>query len=188
MNLTINVDLAKILTPTELRNYVLNMLPRLQTNDAPAVSTVEASNPVTRSAIKVPTPEGGWEYAPQLGKRRSRTDIALHKQEISLGRRLTPQEKGETDAHIELDTEAEAQAKEHTKTRARIEGITAEANEAAAEELANEADTEQTDDYDPPIEPTIELADIAAEIEKTEEVAKIPKADDLKQLDSLFSQ
>ncbi len=182
MNITINLNLSEILSKSELRNFVLNILPILQDNGV-------APSP----EVTTPTPDVEWEYAPKLGKRRNKTEQALHEKEIELGRLLTPEEKGEIDAYAEIDEEKEAKAKEDTKKKVRIDEIAEEANEAAAKELAEEAKQsiegpDTPDDPEPPvdavtssdgindleddgIEDTVMPGEAEATIPKTEEVS-----------------
>jgi hypothetical protein len=122
----IKAEITKTTTPTTISD---NVVVQLNTPTKPQpVSNVE------------------WEYAPQLGKRRNKTEQALHNKELELGRILTPEEKGKIDAYVELDDEAKAKAKEATKKKAHIDEIAAEGMAAAAKELAAEADAVTSSD------------------------------------------
>jgi|TARA_B110000495_G_C22585476_1_gene351331 hypothetical protein len=80
-----------------------------------------------------------WEYSRRNGRRRTPEELALHELEKEKGRKLTPEEKGETKALVQIDTTAENKAKEDTIKKIRIDGITAEGIAAATKELAEES-------------------------------------------------
>jgi hypothetical protein len=80
-----------------------------------------------------------WEFAPQPGRRRTTEEMALHVLEKKHGRLLTPEEKGEAKALVEIDETAENRAKEDTIKKVHIDNITAEGMAAASKELAEEA-------------------------------------------------
>jgi hypothetical protein len=79
-----------------------------------------------------------WEFGPRSGHRRTAEERALHVLERKHGRVLTPEEKGEAKALVQLDETAENKAKEDTIKKIRIDGITAEGMAAASKELAIE--------------------------------------------------
>jgi len=79
-----------------------------------------------------------WEYSRRNGRRRTTEELALHELEKEKGRKLTPEEKGETKALVEIDTTAENKAKEDTIKKIHIDSITAEGMAAASKELAEE--------------------------------------------------
>ncbi len=157
--------------------------------------TIESSLPAIQNAEysrEVPAPPGiRWEYSAKPGRRRSKADIALHELELSKGRLLTPIEKGETHAIIEVDDEAEEAAKVAAKERMRIDGIAQEGMAAASRELAEEAKAAET--VEEPLEvigapEESHMATIAAEVdEPVVQAETIPKADSLGNLDSLFN-
>jgi len=95
---------------------------------------------------KEPTITEAEEYTydyefPREGKtRRNAEEMALHKQEKLLERRLTPEEKGEVKAQLHMDYSAENNAKEEAIKKARIDKIAAEGMEAATKELKLEAE------------------------------------------------
>ena len=103
-----------------------------------------------------------WEFSRRNGRRRTVEEMALHDLEKEKGRRLTPEEKGEAKALVEIDTTTENQVKEATIKKVRIDTMTAEGMAAASKELAEEEKTE----------------------DKKE--ATIPKTEDLASIDSLF--
>lgn len=107
-----------------------------------------------------------WEYGPKPGRRRSKEEIALHELELKYNRLLTPEEKGQTKAVIEIDDIKETKAKEDTMQKQRIEEMAKEGMEAASKELANETDS---------------IPDPAKENEET-----IPKTEDIN-INSMFT-
>ena len=117
------------------------------------------------------TPKGiTWEFAPQPGRRRTTEEMALHDLELEKGRLLTPEEKGEAKAKVEIDITTENQVKEAAIKKVRIDTITAEGMAAASKELAEEhgytEEELQSGGY--PEDPT-----------KKEPKAEIPKTEDL---------
>ena len=112
-----------------------------------------------------------WEYGRKNGRRRTTEEIALHKLEKKHGRLLTPEEKGEAKALVQIDETAENKAKEDTIKKVHIDNITAEGMAAASKEIAEEEKEELKSGAYPenPMEPE----------------ATIPKAEELK-TDSLF--
>ena len=124
-----------------------------------------------RTISKRNEPDNGWEFIGIKGKRRTTTEMALHKLEKEKGRRLTPEEKGEAKALVEMDETTENEVKEATIKKARINEIAAEGMAAASKELAEEKKVE-------PVKPE---SDNGKEPEAT-----IPKVEDLPNLNSLF--
>jgi len=126
------------------------------------------------------------EYAPRVGKRRSKAEISMHELELELERVLTPEEKGKIAGLTEVDDNAEAKAKEDTITKARIDSIAAEATKAAAEELAEEADA-VTDSDEAANDDVTAIPAVLTEVGKAKaEEEQIPKAASLESIDSLF--
>ena len=124
-----------------------------------------------RTISKRNEPDNGWEFIGIKGKRRTTTEMALHKLEKEKGRRLTPEEKGQAKALVEMDETTENEVKEATIKKARINEIAAEGMAAASKELAEEKKVE-------PVKPE---SDNGKEPEAT-----IPKVEDLPNLNSLF--
>ena len=117
-----------------------------------------------------------WEYGRKNNRRRTPEEMALHKLEQEKGRRLTPEEKGEAKATIQIDTTTENEVKEAAIKKDRIDKIAAEGMAAASKELAEEEEEEEelvSWTYPDAIEPL-----------KPE--ATIPETKDLKNLNSLF--
>lgn len=77
-----------------------------------------------------------YEFAPGCTPRRSPEQIAFHKLELEYGRRLTPAEKGETEAVLEAETEEQEKAKVSAKERIRIGAFVAEAEKTLEQEEA----------------------------------------------------
>ena len=133
-----------------------------------------------------------WEYGRTNGRRRTTEEMALHDLEKQKGRRLTPEEKGEAKALVQIDETAENKAKEDTIKKIRIDGITAEGMAAASKELAEE--TKEQHDIVTRVQEGMDKHDVNEEtaglnslIVKEEPEATIPEAKDLKSIDSLFS-
>ena len=79
-----------------------------------------------------------WEYGRRNGRRRTTEEMALHDLEREKGRRLTPEEKGEAKALVEIDETTENIIKEKVIKKAHIDKIVAEGTAAASKELAEE--------------------------------------------------
>jgi hypothetical protein len=122
-----------------------------------------------------------WEYSRRNGRRRTVEEMALHDLEKEKGRRLTPEEKGEAKAVIQIDETTENTIKEAAIKKDRIDKIAAEGMAAATKELAEE----EEDGAEPKI---LYIPDISQNITKKEEVkeAEIPKTEKL-DTNSLFS-
>lgn len=222
MKITIELEVAADLRAIETRSITQAILAAIAADNGVSgnvktkighpVKSTEVTDEVLVTITKaeaVMAPDGGWEFAPRLGRRRSKVEIKMHDKELELGRLLTPVEKGEADAHVELDEEAQAKAKEDTRKKIRIDAIADEANEAAAKELAAEAETADMA-TDAPEEPELPFEAPEATTEESpvdtflasedntdngpDEImpgetaeAEIPKADNLDKVSSLFS-
>ena len=113
-----------------------------------------------------------WEYGRKNNRRRTLEEMALHKLEQEKGRRLTPEEKGEAKAKVQMDETTENTVKEATIKKARINEIAAEGMAAASKELAEEK-----------LEPKAPESDNGKEPEAT-----IPQVEDIGNLNSLFGK
>ena len=89
-----------------------------------------------------------WEYGRRNGRRRTTEEMALHKLEKEKGRLLTPEEKGEAKAVIQIDTTTENEAKEAAIKKAHIDNLTAEGMAAASKELAEEETRDPVEIHD----------------------------------------
>ena len=127
----IKAEITKTTTPTTISDNVVVQL-----------NTPTKPQSVPNSELLVQP----WEFSPKIGRRRNKTEIAMHDKELELGRILTPEEKGQIDANFEIDDEKQAKAKEDTKKKAHIDEIAAEGMAAAAKELAEEADAVTSSD------------------------------------------
>ena len=111
------------------------------------------------------------------GRRRTTEEMALHKLEKEKGRQLTPEEKGEAKALVQIDATTENKTKEAAIKKNRIDKIAAEGMAAASKELAEEAqNTERVEVKEE------EIVDSAASDE-----AEIPKTESLNIPNSLFT-
>jgi hypothetical protein len=128
-----NIDIEAIVRE-EVRNLIREHL-----NIGGVIQSVKA---VVNQPAVFQTEESKYEYEfPREGKtRRNAEEMALHKQEKLLERRLTPEEKGEIKARLHMDDSAENEAKENAIKKARIDRIAAEGMEAATKELELEAE------------------------------------------------
>ena len=122
------------------------------------------------------TSRSKWEYGRRNGRRRTVEEMTLHDLEKEKGRRLTPEEKGEAKAKVEMDETTENIIKEQVIKKAHIDNLTAEGMAAASKELAEEA--QNTEGLDIKQD---KITDSAASDE-----AKIPKTEDLNLPNSLF--
>ena len=121
-----------------------------------------------------------WEYGRKNNRRRTPEEMALHKLEQEKGRRLTPEEKGEAKATIQIDTTTENEVKEAAIKKDRIDKIAAEGMAAASKELAEEEEEELVSGAYPEDPTGVEV------IKKEEPEATIPETKDLHNLNSLF--
>ena len=123
-----------------------------------------------------------WEYGRRNGRRRTTEEMALHKLEKEKGRLLTPEEKGEAKAVIQIDTTTENEVKEAAIKKDRIDKIAAEGMAAAEKELAEEKEEKLLSGAYPEDPTGVEV------IRKEEPEATIPETKDLDNINSLFSK
>ena len=166
-----NIDIEAIVRE-EIRNLI-----REQLNIGNAVK--EYKEDIKPAVFQIEESKYEYEF-PREGKtRRNAEEMALHKQEKILERRLTPEEKGEIKAQLHMDDSAENEAKEEAIKKARIDKIAAEGMAAANKELAEEA--QNTKGVEVKEE---EITDSAAS-----DAAQIPKTGDLPMINpSLFTK
>ena len=112
------------------------------------ISNIEVTLPASSETPKVwteavQTSRSKWEYGRKNNRRRTTEEMALHKLEQEKGRRLTPEEKGEAKAVIQIDTTTENTVKEAAIKKDRIDKIAAEGMAAASKELAEEEEEEE---------------------------------------------
>tara|TARA_B100000745_G_C20009252_1_gene342863 strand:+ start:13 stop:453 length:441 start_codon:yes stop_codon:yes gene_type:complete len=115
----------KIEIDIDIESIVREALKKKQSEDIIPVETT------TNSRSK-------WEYGRRNGRRRTTEEMALHDLEREKGRRLTPEEKGEAKALVEIDETTENIIKEKVIKKAHIDKIVAEGTAAASKELAEE--------------------------------------------------
>ena len=175
MKIEIEIDIESIVRD-EIRNYVREniVINNVVGTETPkAISAIQGDSVVvnvTEKDLDVPT----WEYAPKLGRRRNKTEIALHEKELELGRNLTPEEKGQIDAGVELDSEKEAKAKEDAKKKARID------------EIAEEAEFKDAMIASIDVDPPSDVDEVTDTLMPGESEETIPETEEIK-TDSLFS-
>lgn len=162
MKIEINVDIESIVRE-EVRCMVRENV--IITN-IPSGEITEENLEVTVTTNKPTNNKTQWEYGRVPGKRRTTEQLALHKLEKEKGRPLTPEEKGQARARVEMDETAENKAKDETIKKARIDQMTAAGIKAANEELEAER-LSQAPESGPKIE--------VEEIPKTEEFT-LPKS------------
>ena len=159
MKIEIDIDIESIVKEA-LKNYN---------------SSLEITIPDTKTTSPaVITSRSKWEYGRKNGRRRTNEEMALHKLEQEKGSRLTPEEKGEAKATIQIDTTTENEVKEAAIKKDRIDKIAAEGMAAASKELAEEEEEEE------------ELLSGAYPENPMNPEATIPETKDLKNLNSLF--
>ena len=175
MKIEIDIDIETIVREA-IRNYTLTDNLTVKTKLADSIK--DSSKRIT------------WEFAPTPGRRRNTAEIAMHDLELKYGRLLTPEEKGETKAFIQVDEDTELKAKEDTLTKIRIDGMVTEGLAAASKELAEEGkDPGGPQDLLPegyPINPLEDALEDNLNRDLGEKEATIPKAEELK-TNSLFS-
>ena len=110
-----NIDIEGIVRE-EIRNLIREQLNI--TTDSVKV-TVKPKRTVNKRTNE---PDSGWEFSSVKGsgKRRTTEEMALHELEKEKGRRLTPEEKGEAKAKVQMDETTENTVKEATIKKARI--------------------------------------------------------------------
>ena len=115
----------------------------------------------------------------------------MHTLERKHGRVLTPEEKGEARALIQMDETAENKAKEDTIRKARIDKLTAEGMAAASKELAEEKERRDPDSIngngyaERAEDKKDDITRVQEGMDKHDVEATIPKADTL-ETESLF--
>ena len=166
-----NIDIEAIVRE-EIRNLI-----REQLNIGNAVK--EYKEDIKPAVFQIEESKYEYEF-PREGKtRRNAEEMALHKQEKILERRLTPEEKGEIKAQLHMDDSAENEAKEEAIKKARIDKIAAEGMAAASKELAEEAQNTKR----------VEVKEEKIMDSAASDEAQIPKTGDLPMINpSLFTK
>jgi len=154
--------------------------PPTHTQDKVAVTLSKAPS---TAASAVPEPKWEFATAPDGRKRRTKRELALHAKEKELGRLLTPEEKGETVAHVEIDQEKEDQAKEETKTKVKYEEKAADILKEVVEETVVTEEIGIIGDIFTKDETPEQKA---TPTNKPGDAPEIPKTEELSDLKSLF--
>ena len=180
MKIEIDIDVAAMVRDAIYKhiqeNLIINNVPEAL-QDAVVAST-QNNVVITLNGSEVPQDEVQWEYAPKLGKRRSKLEQELHKHEIKYNRILTTDEVAEVQAQMEISQEKVAKTVETIKNQERIKEMAEEGTVAAKEELAEEAKQE-------PVEMT--TTDLDADLKAASTEPTIPQTEELPNLNSLFS-
>ena len=134
MKIEIDIDLESIIVEALKKKQIADIyVPPVKVH-LPDEENIGRSRPL-------PSPENSrspWEYGRKNGRRRTLEEMALHELEREKGRRLTPEEKGETRAQVHLEETAENTARDAIIKKARIDTLAAEGMAAASKELAEE--------------------------------------------------
>ena len=125
----------KIEIDIDIESIIIEAIKRKQVTDV-YVPPIEVTVPT--STENSASSRSKWEYGRKNGRRRSLEEMALHDLEKEKGRRLTPEEKGQAKALVQIDETAENKAKEDTIRKIQIDKLTAEGMAAASKELAEE--------------------------------------------------
>jgi hypothetical protein len=193
----------KIEIDIDIESIVIEALKKKQ--EVPKVKTEDTQTTTTGRYYTAKEKATAWEFGPRSGHRRTAEERAMHVLERKHGRVLTPEEKGEARALIQIDETAENKAKEDTIKKIRIDGITAEGMAAASKELEAENLVHSVDGLDAPkkeaeeehdnitrIQEGMDKHDVDGEVAglnslivKEEPEATIPKTEKL-DTDSLF--
>jgi hypothetical protein len=167
----------KIEIDIDLESIVIEALKKKEIADIyvpPIEVEIPSSYPPSISDIKNSTSK--WEYGRRPGKRRTAEEVELHRLEKEKGEALTPEEKGEARAKIQMDETAENNAKDAAIKKARIENIAAEGMAAASKELAEEIKERDND-----------ITRVQEGMDKHDIENEIPKAESINTPNSLFS-
>ena len=171
MKIEIDIDLESIIVEALKKKQIADIyVPPVKVH-LPDEENIGRSRPL-------PSPENSrspWEYGRKNGRRRTLEEMALHELEREKGRRLTPEEKGETRAQVHLEETAENTARDAIIRKARIDALAAEGMAAASKELAEETKEKETSII------TVVQDSVDVELEAT-----IPKADKI-ETESLFN-
>ena len=165
MKIEIDIDLEAIIVEALKKKAIADIY-------VPPIE-VEIPSSYTPSISDIKNSISKWEYGRRPGKRRTAEEVELHRLEKEKGEALTPEEKGEARAKIQMDETAENNAKDAAIKKARIENIAAEGMAAASKELAEEKDDN--------------LTRVQEGMDKHDIENEIPKAESINTPNSLFS-
>ena len=134
MKIEIDIDLESIIVEALKKKEISDIyVPPVTVEIPTSTETPKVWTEATMTNSRSP-----WEYGRKSGKRRTPAELALHELEREKGRRLTPEEKGETKAQVHLEETAENTARDAIINKARIDTLAAEGMAAASKELAEE--------------------------------------------------
>ena len=168
----------KIEIEIDIESIVIEALKKKQ--GVEAIQKVQASTTGRYYTAKEKATD--WEFGPKSGHRRTAEERAMHKVERKHGRILTPEEKGEAKALVQIDEITENKAKEDTIKKAHIDSLTAEGMAAASKELEEEKEVAEEEHRDPD---SVNGNGIM-EREEDKKEATIPKTQDVGNSNSLF--
>jgi hypothetical protein len=178
-----NIDIEAIVRE-EVRSFIRENLTINNVPNETVEVTVNTKRKSSRAKANIV-----WEFAPASGRRRTPEEMVLHKLEKKHGRLLTPEEKGEARATSQIAETTENDVREAVIKKDRIDKIAAEGMAAASKELAEEgieihyeAETKEEKEEVEELKSQYPDSDNLKEPEAT-----IPKTEELKNLDSLFS-
>jgi len=134
MKIEIDIDLESIIIEALKKKQEKEETPKVWTE---AVQRVQPSTSGRYYSAKERAI--AWEFGPKSGHRRTAEERAMHDLERKHGRILTPEEKGEAKALIQINETTENTVKENAIKKNRIDKITAEGMAAASKELAEES-------------------------------------------------
>ena len=197
MEITINIDIEGMFQ-NAIDKYVQN---NLVVHNVKKAKDIVDTKPDTVKNLEqetdIPEPEKitletvDYEFAPGSVPRRSAEQIAFHALELKYGRRLTPAEKGETEAVLEANTEEQEKARIAAKDRIRIGGYIEEADKVLQEEEAAEQPSKSSIFDEDPVEPVKavepENIPLVAPAPSLNGGSKIPETDALEDISKLFN-
>jgi hypothetical protein len=131
MKIEIDIDIESIVREALKKKQEKEETPKVWTEAIQTKTTTGRYYTAKEKAI-------AWEFAPRKHHRRTAEERALHVLERKHGRALTPEEKGEAKAIIQIDETTENTIKEAAIKKDRIDKIAAEGMAAASKELAEE--------------------------------------------------
>jgi len=187
MKIEIDIDLESIIVEALKKKEISDIyVPPVTVEIPSSTETPKVWTEATMTNSRSP-----WEYGRKNGRRRSLEEMALHDLEREKGRRLTPEEKGETKAKVHLEETAENTVRDAIIKKARIDTLAAEGMAAASKELAEEKERRDPDSingngYAQRAEDKNDnITRVQEGMDKHDVEATIPKADKLN-TDSLF--
>jgi hypothetical protein len=143
MKIEIYVDVEKLVKEAITEFVRENLVIINNAKGAKLTISQEPKSSVAISDTVVPPTSSGstktYEYQPRPGKRRSPEEIAMGNKELEFKRPLTPEEKGQVKADVEMAEKAEDTAKAEAIEKVRIDKLAKEGSDAAKAELEKES-------------------------------------------------